>query len=157
MILNSSFFDPAVLMSPPSCISPHLLHLFISHSSKASLGEYRSLYSFSFFFIDGFSLFHILFPLLLFHSSEPKILFSYKSQIDEPEETDVHLPPTVATTLGRKEQTDQSLFYSSTQIDGSGPSSSRMVGHYLDDVASGPFGSSSVNSIEAERWRPINV
>lgn len=50
MILNSSFFDPAVLMSPPSCISPHLLHLFISHSSKASLGEYRSLYSFSFFF-----------------------------------------------------------------------------------------------------------
>lgn len=77
--------------------------------------------------------------------------------MDEPDESDVHLPPTVATTLGRKEMTDQGLFYSSTQIDGSGPGSSRMVGAYLDDVASGPYGSSSVNSIEADRWRPINV
>ncbi|KAF0035159.1 hypothetical protein F2P81_012917 [Scophthalmus maximus] len=92
-----------------------------------------------------------------FFGSEPKILFSYKSQVDEPDESDVHLPPTVATTLGRKELTDQGLFYSSTQIDGSGPSSSRMVGAYLDDVASGPYGSSSINSIEADRWRPINA
>uniref|UniRef100_A0A3Q3MFT5 Integral membrane protein GPR175 n=1 Tax=Mastacembelus armatus TaxID=205130 RepID=A0A3Q3MFT5_9TELE len=57
-----------------------------------------------------------------FFGSEPKILFSYKSQID-----------------------------------GSGISSSRMVGAYLDDVASGPYGSNSINSIEAERWRPINA
>ncbi|MEQ2291789.1 Transmembrane protein adipocyte-associated 1 [Ameca splendens] len=92
-----------------------------------------------------------------FFGSEPKILFSYKSQVDEPDESDVHLPPTIATTLGRKELTDQGLYYSSTQIDGNGPGSSRMVGAYLDDVASGPYGSSSINSIEADRWRPINV
>ncbi|XP_035008573.1 transmembrane protein adipocyte-associated 1 homolog isoform X2 [Hippoglossus stenolepis] len=92
-----------------------------------------------------------------FFGSEPKILFSYKSQVDEPDESDVHLPPTVATALGRKEMTDQGLFYSSTQIDGSGPGSSRMVGAHLDDVASGPYGSSSINSIEADRWRPINA
>lgn len=99
-------------------------------------------------------LFHCV---LLSYSSEPKILFSYKSQVDEPDESDVHLPPTVATTIGRKEMTDQGLYYSSTQIDGTGPGSSRMVGAHLDDVASGPYGSSSINSIEADRWRPINV
>uniref|UniRef100_A0A8C2ZA12 Integral membrane protein GPR175 n=1 Tax=Cyclopterus lumpus TaxID=8103 RepID=A0A8C2ZA12_CYCLU len=92
-----------------------------------------------------------------FFGSEPKILFSYKSQVDEADESDVHLPPTVATTLGRKEPTDQGLFYSSTQIDGSGPGSSRMVGAYLDDVASGPYGSGSINGIEADRWRPANA
>lgn len=89
-----------------------------------------------------------------FFGSEPKILFSYKSQVDEPDESDVHLPPTVAANLGRKEMNDQGLYYSSTQIDGSGPSSTRMVGAYLDDVASGPYGSSSV---EADRWRPVIV
>uniref|UniRef100_A0A3Q0S8V1 Integral membrane protein GPR175 n=1 Tax=Amphilophus citrinellus TaxID=61819 RepID=A0A3Q0S8V1_AMPCI len=92
-----------------------------------------------------------------FFGSEPKILFSYKSQVDEPDETDVHLPPTIAANLARKELTDQGLYYSSTQIDGSGPSSTRMVGAYLDDVASGPYGSSSINSVEADRWRPIIV
>uniref|UniRef100_A0AAX7V0C1 Integral membrane protein GPR175 n=1 Tax=Astatotilapia calliptera TaxID=8154 RepID=A0AAX7V0C1_ASTCA len=92
-----------------------------------------------------------------FFGSEPKILFSYKSQVDEPDESDVHLPPTIAANLGRKEMNDQGLYYSSTQIDGSGPSSTRMVGAYLDDVASGPYGSSSVNSIEADRWRPVIV
>lgn len=97
--------------------------------------------------------------LIIFHqffnSSEPKILFSYKSQVDEPDESDVHLPPTVSTTIGRKEPTDQNL-YNSTQFDGAGPSSSRMFGH-LDDVASGPYGSSSINSVEADHWRPIHV
>ena len=77
--------------------------------------------------------------------------------MDEPDESDVNLPPTVATTLGRKELTDQGLYYSSTQIDGSGPGSAGMVGAYLDDVASGPYGSSSINSIEADRWRPVNA
>ncbi|XP_003978017.1 transmembrane protein adipocyte-associated 1 homolog [Takifugu rubripes] len=90
-----------------------------------------------------------------FFGSEPKILFSYKSQVDEPDESDVHLPPTVATTIGRKEPTDQNL-YNSTQFDGAGPSSSRMFGH-LDDVASGPYGSSSINSVEADNWRPVRV
>lgn len=94
---------------------------------------------------------------LLFNSSEPKILFSYKSQVDEPDESDVHLPPTVATTLGRKEMTDQGLFYSSTQIDGSGSGGSRVLGAYLDDVASGPYGSSSINSVDSDRWRPVNA
>uniref|UniRef100_A0A672IVT1 Integral membrane protein GPR175 n=1 Tax=Salarias fasciatus TaxID=181472 RepID=A0A672IVT1_SALFA len=90
-----------------------------------------------------------------FFGSEPKILFSYKSQMDEPDESDVHLPPTIAASLARKEMTDQGLYYSSTQIDG--PGSSRVVGAYLDDVVSGPYGSSSINSLEADRWRPINV
>lgn len=94
-------------------------------------------------------------PPQISNSSEPKILFSYKSQVDEPDESDVHLPPTVATTIGRKELADQSL-YNSTQFDGSGPGSSRMFGH-LDDVASGPYGSSSINSIEADHWRPVRV
>ncbi|XP_026205279.1 transmembrane protein adipocyte-associated 1 homolog [Anabas testudineus] len=92
-----------------------------------------------------------------FFGSEPKILFSYKSQVDEPDESDVHLPPTVATTLGRKEMTDQGLFYSSTQIDGSGSGGSRVLGAYLDDVASGPYGSSSINSVDSDRWRPVNA
>ena len=68
--------------------------------------------------------------------------------MDEPEDSDVHLPPTSATGMGRKEQQpDQGLYYSSTQIDGSGPAA---AGAYLDDVVSG-----SVFSIN--RWRPINV
>ncbi|KAM8867763.1 transmembrane protein adipocyte-associated 1 homolog [Synchiropus picturatus] len=91
-----------------------------------------------------------------FFGSEPKILFSYKSQVDEPDESDVHLPPTVVSTLGRKDLQDQGLFYSSTQIDGSG-GTDMTAGAYLDDVASGPFGSKSINSVEADRWRPINV
>ncbi|XP_061642101.1 transmembrane protein adipocyte-associated 1 homolog [Phyllopteryx taeniolatus] len=92
-----------------------------------------------------------------FFGSEPKILFSYKSQVDEADESDVNLPPTVASTLGRREPTDQGLYYSSTQFDGASPSSTGMVGAYLDDIASGPYGSSSINSIEADRRRPINV
>uniref|UniRef100_A0A1A7YMT6 Integral membrane protein GPR175 n=1 Tax=Iconisemion striatum TaxID=60296 RepID=A0A1A7YMT6_9TELE len=90
-----------------------------------------------------------------FFGSEPKILFSYKSQVDEPDESDVHLPPTIAAALGRRDLPDQGLYYSSTQIDGTGPSNSRLAGNYLDDVASGPYGSNSI--VEADRWRPINV
>lgn len=85
-------------------------------------------------------------PLPLYaHSSEPKILFSYKSQVDEPDDTDVHLPHTSAG-MSRKDL-DQS--FSSTQIDGSGA--------YLDDVASGPYGVGSINSIDSDRWRAINA
>ncbi|XP_062312466.1 transmembrane protein adipocyte-associated 1 homolog isoform X2 [Osmerus eperlanus] len=82
--------------------------------------------------------------------SEPKILFSYKSQVDEPDETDVHLPPTTSSSLGRKE-VEQASFYSSTQIDGSD------TGAYLDDVVSGPYGAGSINSIDSDRWRAINA
>ncbi|NWW35169.1 TPRA1 protein, partial [Panurus biarmicus] len=49
-----------------------------------------------------------------FFGSEPKILFSYKCQVDEPEDVDVHLPHPYA--VARKEGMD-SGFYSSTQID----------------------------------------
>ncbi|XP_029906916.1 transmembrane protein adipocyte-associated 1 homolog [Myripristis murdjan] len=113
--------------------------------------------------VTTFLYFSIFAPLIYvtflkgFFGSEPKILFSYKSQVDEPDESDVHLPPTSSTSLGRKELADQGLFYSSTQIDGSGPGVAGMVGAYLDDVASGPYGAGSINSIESDRWRPINV
>lgn len=95
--------------------------------------------------IESF-LFSFSFPVLL--SSEPKILFSYKSQIDEPEDSDVHLPNTSSSGLGRKDLDHGS--YSSTQIDGSGA--------YLDDVVSGPFGAgNSINSIDSDRWRSLNA
>ncbi|KAK7916118.1 hypothetical protein WMY93_011879 [Mugilogobius chulae] len=84
-----------------------------------------------------------------FFGSEPKILFSYKSQVDEPEESDVQLPPTLHR---RADVLDQGLYYSSTQIDGSSQGRSHAIGAYLDDVASGPYGS----SVE-DRWRPINA
>lgn len=87
-----------------------------------------------------------------FFGSEPKILFSYKSQVDEPEESDVHLPPTLPSHFHRREVLDQGLYYSSTQIDASNQGSAHVVGAYLDDVASGPYG----NSVE-DRWRPINA
>lgn len=87
-----------------------------------------------------------------FFGSEPKILFSYKSQVDEPEESDVHLPPTLPSHIHRREVLDQGLYYSSTQIDASNLGGAQLVGAYLDDVASGPYGS----SVE-DRWRPINA
>lgn len=148
------FFLTALLMSPPSCTSLPLHHSFIWPSLKASLGLYSEPFLWQFKLSPSLLLFNFLSS---FRSSEPKILFSYKSQVDEPDESDVNLPPTIAATMGRKELTDQGLFYSSTQIDGSGPGSSRVLGAHLDDVASGPYGSNSINSIEADRWRPINV
>ncbi|XP_076125430.1 transmembrane protein adipocyte-associated 1 homolog [Alosa pseudoharengus] len=102
--------------------------------------------------VTTFLYFSVFAPLIYvaflkgFFGSEPKILFSYKSQIDEPDETDVHLPHTSAG-MGRKDL-DHSSF-SSTQIDGSGA--------YLDDVASGPYGVGSINSIDSDRWRAINA
>ncbi|MGH0164068.1 UNVERIFIED_CONTAM: hypothetical protein FKN15_046404 [Acipenser sinensis] len=76
--------------------------------------------------------------------SEPKILFSYKSQVDEPDDTDVHLPPTFG--VGKKDAFDS---YSSTQIDSSGA--------YLDDVASAQYPVGSINSIDSDRWRIMNA
>ncbi|XP_061076258.1 transmembrane protein adipocyte-associated 1 homolog [Conger conger] len=101
--------------------------------------------------VTTFLYFSVFAPLIYitflkgFFGSEPKILFSYKSQIDEPDDTDVHLPPTHG--VGRKEL--ESGSYSNTQIDGSAA--------YLDDVVSGPFGVGSINSIDSDRWRAINA
>uniref|UniRef100_A0A8D0AY13 Integral membrane protein GPR175 n=1 Tax=Salvator merianae TaxID=96440 RepID=A0A8D0AY13_SALMN len=77
--------------------------------------------------------------------SEPKILFSYKCQVDEPEDVDVHLPHAYGVT--KKEGLDSS-FYSSTQID---------TAAYLDDVASMPYHVGSINSVDSDRWKAINT
>lgn len=83
---------------------------------------------------------------IFYHSrSEPKILFSYKCQVDEPEDVDVHLPHPYA--VAKKEGMD-SGFYSSTQIDTTA---------YLDDVASMPYHVGSINSIDSDRWKSINA
>ncbi|KAG7477342.1 hypothetical protein MATL_G00068540 [Megalops atlanticus] len=101
--------------------------------------------------VTTFLYFSVFAPLIYitflkgFFGSEPKILFSYKSQIDEPDDSDVHLPPTYG--VSRKEQEPGS--YSSTQIDGSAA--------YLDDVVSGPYAVGSINSIDSDRWRAINA
>ncbi|XP_006631071.1 transmembrane protein adipocyte-associated 1 homolog [Lepisosteus oculatus] len=102
--------------------------------------------------VTTFLYFSVFAPLIYvtflkgFFGSEPKILFSYKSQIDEPDDTDVHLPPTYG--VGKKDGHEPG-FYSSTQIDTSGS--------YLDDVASGPYPVGSINSIDSDRWRAINA
>ncbi|KAI4883058.1 hypothetical protein NFI96_029350 [Prochilodus magdalenae] len=96
--------------------------------------------------VTTFLYFSVFAPLIYvtflkgFFGSEPKILFSYKSQIDEPDEPDVHLPHTSSAGLGRKDLEHSS--YSNTQIDTSGA--------YLDDVVSGPYGTGhSINSIDS--------
>ncbi|XP_056380841.1 transmembrane protein adipocyte-associated 1 isoform X2 [Hyla sarda] len=100
--------------------------------------------------ITTFLYFSLFAPLMYvaflkgFFGSEPKILFSYKSQVDEPDDTDVHLPHPYA--VAKKEGTD-SGFYSSTQIDTTA---------YLDDVASMPH-VGSINSIDSDRWKAINA
>uniref|UniRef100_A0A4W5JAF1 Integral membrane protein GPR175 n=1 Tax=Hucho hucho TaxID=62062 RepID=A0A4W5JAF1_9TELE len=115
--------------------------------------------------VTTFLYFSVFAPLIYvtflkgFFGSEPKILFSYKCQVDEPDDqTDVHLPPTSTSGLGRKEQLEQGSFYSSTQIDGlTATTMGTGMAAYLDDVASGPFGAGSINSIDSDRWRAINA
>lgn len=80
-----------------------------------------------------------------FFGSEPKILFSYKSQVDEPEDADLHLPHAYAVA---KKEVHDAAFYSNTQIDTTA---------YLDDVASMPYHVGSINSIDSERWKSINT
>ncbi|KAK1158514.1 hypothetical protein AOXY_G23465 [Acipenser oxyrinchus oxyrinchus] len=100
--------------------------------------------------VTTFLYFSVFAPLIYvtflqgFFGSEPKILFSYKSQVDEPDDTDVHLPPTFG--VGKKDAFDS---YSSTQIDSSGA--------YLDDVASAQYPVGSINSIDSDRWRIMNA
>ncbi|XP_012518542.1 PREDICTED: transmembrane protein adipocyte-associated 1 [Propithecus coquereli] len=91
-----------------------------------------------------------------FFGSEPKILFSYKCQVDEAEEPDVHLPqpyavarregPEAAGTAGAS-----ATSYSSTQFDSAGGAAC------LDDVASMPCHAGSINSTDSERWKAINA
>ncbi|XP_078399254.1 transmembrane protein adipocyte-associated 1 homolog [Cetorhinus maximus] len=76
-----------------------------------------------------------------FFGSEPKILFSYKSQVDEPDDTDVHLPQT--HSVAKKEALEPGP-YSNTQIDSSAS--------YLDDLTVG-----SINSIDSDRWKIMNA
>ncbi|XP_058144102.1 transmembrane protein adipocyte-associated 1 isoform X2 [Dasypus novemcinctus] len=89
-----------------------------------------------------------------FFGSEPKILFSYKCQVDEAEEPDVHLPQPYA--VSRREGAEaagaggaSAACYSSTQFDSAGVA-------YLDDVASMPCHTGSINSTDSERWKAIN-
>ncbi|TKC45755.1 transmembrane protein adipocyte-associated 1 isoform X1 [Monodon monoceros] len=83
-----------------------------------------------------------------FFGSEPKILFSYKCQVDETEEPDVHLPQPYA--VARREGLEAAVA-ASTQFDSAGGVA------YLDDVASMPCHTGSVNSTDSERWKAINT
>nr|XP_005898865.1 PREDICTED: transmembrane protein adipocyte-associated 1 [Bos mutus] len=80
-------------------------------------------------------------------TSEPKILFSYKCQVDDTEEPDMHLPQPYA--VARREG-PEAAGAASTQFDSAGVA-------YLDDVASLPCHSGSINSLDSERWRAINA
>ncbi|XP_017362983.1 transmembrane protein adipocyte-associated 1 isoform X2 [Cebus imitator] len=91
-----------------------------------------------------------------FFGSEPKILFSYKCQVDETEEPDVHLPQPYA--VARREGLEaagaagaSAASYSSTQFDSAGGMA------YLDDIASMPCHTGSINSTDSERWKAINA
>ncbi|KAB1264148.1 Transmembrane protein adipocyte-associated 1 [Camelus dromedarius] len=83
-----------------------------------------------------------------FFGSEPKILFSYKCQVDETEEPDMHLPQPYA--VARREGLE-TAGAASTQFD----SASGVA--YLDDVASMPCHAGSINSTDSERWKAINA
>ncbi|XP_012924887.1 transmembrane protein adipocyte-associated 1 isoform X8 [Heterocephalus glaber] len=82
-----------------------------------------------------------------FFGSEPKILFSYKCQVDETEEPDMHLPQPYA--VARREGVEASGA-ASTQFASGGVA-------YLDDVASMPCHTGSINSTDSERWKTINA
>uniref|UniRef100_A0AC11EUV9 Transmembrane protein adipocyte associated 1 n=1 Tax=Ovis aries TaxID=9940 RepID=A0AC11EUV9_SHEEP len=82
-----------------------------------------------------------------FFGSEPKILFSYKCQVDETEEPDMHLPQPYA--VARREGLE-AAGAASTQFDSAGVA-------YLDDVASLPYHTGSINSLDSERWKAINA
>uniref|UniRef100_A0A8C5Y1J1 Integral membrane protein GPR175 n=1 Tax=Microcebus murinus TaxID=30608 RepID=A0A8C5Y1J1_MICMU len=79
-----------------------------------------------------------------FFGSEPKILFSYKSQVDEPDEPDLHLPQPYA--VARREGPEgtpgtpaSARGYSSTQFHEAG------LRH------------AGLRGADSERWRPINA
>uniref|UniRef100_A0A8C0N827 Integral membrane protein GPR175 n=1 Tax=Canis lupus familiaris TaxID=9615 RepID=A0A8C0N827_CANLF len=75
-----------------------------------------------------------------FFGSEPKILFSYKCQVDETEEPDMHLPQPYA--VARREGLE-TAGAASTQFDSAGGVA------YLDDIASMPCHTGSINSTDS--------
>lgn len=83
-----------------------------------------------------------------FFGSEPKILFSYKCQVDETEEPDMHLPQPYA--VARREGLE-AAGAASTQFDSAGGVA------YLDDIASMPCHTGSINSTDSERWKALNA
>ncbi|KAM5219029.1 transmembrane protein adipocyte-associated 1 isoform 8-T9 [Hipposideros larvatus] len=83
-----------------------------------------------------------------FFGSEPKILFSYKCQVDETEEPDMHLPQPYA--VARREG-PEAAGAASTQFDSAGGVA------YLDDIASLPCHTGSINSTDSERWKALNA
>ncbi|XP_042529182.1 transmembrane protein adipocyte-associated 1 [Dipodomys spectabilis] len=87
-----------------------------------------------------------------FFGSEPKILFSYKCQVDEAEAPEVHLPQPYA--VARREAAEaagaSAACYSSTQFDSAGAA-------HLEDVASMPCQAGSVRSTDSERWRALDA
>ncbi|XP_070276845.1 transmembrane protein adipocyte-associated 1 isoform X2 [Myotis yumanensis] len=83
-----------------------------------------------------------------FFGSEPKILFSYKCQVDETEEPDMHLPHPYAVT--RREGLE-AAGAASTQFDSASGVS------YLDDIASMPCHTGSINSTDSERWKALSA
>ncbi|XP_024902243.1 transmembrane protein adipocyte-associated 1 isoform X2 [Pteropus alecto] len=83
-----------------------------------------------------------------FFGSEPKILFSYKCQVDETEEPDMHLPQSYA--VARREGLE-AAGAASTQFDSAGGVA------YLDDIASMPCHTGSINSTDSERWKALNA
>lgn len=87
-------------------------------------------------------------PSVLPISSEPKILFSYKCQVDETEEPDMHLPQPYA--VARREGLE-AAGAASTQFDSAGGVA------YLDDIASMPCHTGSINSTDSERWKALNA
>eukprot|EP00070_Physeter_catodon_P036282 XP_028343176.1 transmembrane protein adipocyte-associated 1 isoform X4 [Physeter catodon] len=74
-----------------------------------------------------------------FFGSEPKILFSYKCQVDETEEPDMHLPQPYA--VARREGLEAAVA-ASTQFNSAGGMA------HLDDVASMPCHTGSINSMD---------
>ncbi|XP_004875219.1 transmembrane protein adipocyte-associated 1 isoform X6 [Heterocephalus glaber] len=82
-----------------------------------------------------------------FFGSEPKILFSYKCQVDQTEEPDMHLPQPYAVA-GREGM--EASGATSTQFASGGVA-------YLDDVASMPCHTGSINSTDSERRKTINA
>ncbi|KAK1337644.1 hypothetical protein QTO34_002277 [Cnephaeus nilssonii] len=83
-----------------------------------------------------------------FFGSEPKILFSYKCQVDETEEPDMHLPHPYAVS---RREGPEAAGAASTQFDSASGVS------YLDDIASMPCHTGSINSTDSERWKALNA
>ncbi|XP_036885911.1 transmembrane protein adipocyte-associated 1 isoform X3 [Sturnira hondurensis] len=83
-----------------------------------------------------------------FFGSEPKILFSYKCQVDETEEPDMHLPQPYAVT---RREGPEAAGAASTHFDSAGGVS------YLDDIASMPCHTGSINSMDSEHWKTLNA